>query len=352
LGLYANTDGLTFGKFAEQFLEDHTGKRRSNHYPSNVRELVKVFGDRPLASITRDDLDRYAVALATTPRQGRKLGKRAAKAQERTHAELPPLTPTTVLKRLRVVHRMFRMAVRWGLLTVNPAADLDKPAPNKGKTVFLTRDQFDTLEGAVPPWVRPMIRLSVGTGMRLKETTGLRWEDVDLTAGVLWVAQDTKTGARPIPVSSAARAVLTEQQARRKTVARKTGTVPVLVFAADDGSTWTDDESRRRVSEAVRKAAVRVGLGRGIGFHTFRHTAASWMVQAGTPLYVVQRILGHSTPMLTARYGHLQPDHLRSGIDAVDAVLDTPTAQSKVAQPHTHRTNEQSDEQSSRAVAG
>jgi hypothetical protein len=42
--------------------------------------------------------------------------------------------------------------------------------------------------------------------------------------------------------------------------------------------------------------------------HALRHTAASWLVQAGVPLYGVQRLLGHESFAVTARYAHLAPD--------------------------------------------
>ena len=56
-------------------------------------------------------------------------------------------------------------------------------------------------------------------------------------------------------------------------------------------------------------------------FHTLRHTAASWMVQAGRPLAVVKGILGYATMQATLRYAHLQPEHLRDSMSALDDVL-------------------------------
>jgi hypothetical protein len=68
-------------------------------------------------------------------------------------------------------------------------------------------------------------------------------------------------------------------------------------------------------------------------FQTLRHTAAAWMVQDGVSLYEVQHVLGHSTPVMTQRYAHLQPDHLRRAVGAVDKKLKaskkTPKRRSK-----------------------
>lgn len=61
-------------------------------------------------------------------------------------------------------------------------------------------------------------------------------------------------------------------------------------------------------------------------FHSLRHTAAAWMVQAGVSLYEVQKVLGHSTPVMTQRYAHLAPEHLRGAAQALDAALSGPTS--------------------------
>ena len=63
-------------------------------------------------------------------------------------------------------------------------------------------------------------------------------------------------------------------------------------------------------------------------FINLRHTAASLMVQNGVPLYEVQQILGHSTPLMTQRYASLMPGHLRGAVDALDVALRARATQS------------------------
>lgn len=57
------------------------------------------------------------------------------------------------------------------------------------------------------------------------------------------------------------------------------------------------------------------------GFHALRHTAASWMVQDGVPLYEVARILGHGSIYVTSRYAHLVPGFAERGIDSLGSRL-------------------------------
>jgi integrase len=68
---------------------------------------------------------------------------------------------------------------------------------------------------------------------------------------------------------------------------------------------------------ALRKAEIQ-----DFKFHDLRHTFASQLVRNGVDLYLVQKLLGHSTPMMTQRYAHLRMDHLREAIEKIDIQLD------------------------------
>src|SRR3989338_10468774 len=64
---------------------------------------------------------------------------------------------------------------------------------------------------------------------------------------------------------------------------------------------------------ALRKAGIS-----NFKFHDLRHTFASQLVRNGVDLYVVQKLLGHSTPKMTQRYAHLKPEQLKEAIDVLD----------------------------------
>ncbi len=295
-------DGPSFSEFAERFLKEHPGRRRSNHYPQTLKRLVEYFGDRPIRNISRADLDRFRIHLLTT------LSPYTEK----------PLSPTTVVKVLRTLGRVFRMAVRWGVVELNPTIDLEKPSLPKHKTRYLSREEFDGLENAAPPWLKPLVRMAVATGMRLKEVVGLRREDLDRRAGMIHVPEDSKTGTRTIPLSESVREILEGQLRHVRSP---------FVFVDGSGEPYTSPQARNRISRTTLKIMKQVGID-GASFHSLRHTAAAWMVQGGASLYEIQHVLGHSTPVMTQRYAHLQPEHLRGALTTLDAALRAPATHS------------------------
>jgi integrase len=64
-----------------------------------------------------------------------------------------------------------------------------------------------------------------------------------------------------------------------------------------------------RIDRRLREAAERVGLA-GITPHVMRHTAATWMMQAGTDIWEASRYLGMTVATLERVYGHHRPEHL------------------------------------------
>jgi hypothetical protein len=72
--------------------------------------------------------------------------------------------------------------------------------------------------------------------------------------------------------------------------------------------------THKRVSAALAEVSRRAGL-RKIGWHTLRHTFASHLAMNGTPLNIVQALLGHASITTTMRYAHVAPSALRTAIE-------------------------------------
>jgi integrase len=70
------------------------------------------------------------------------------------------------------------------------------------------------------------------------------------------------------------------------------------------------------IKHGFRDACARARLER-VTPHTLRHTAATWMAQAGVPLWEIAGILGNTVQMVETVYGHHSPDHLRRAARAL-----------------------------------
>jgi len=73
--------------------------------------------------------------------------------------------------------------------------------------------------------------------------------------------------------------------------------------------TFQGDRVGKANNHAWRKALVRAGIS-NFRWHDLRHTWASWRIQQGTPLYVLQELGGWSDIRMVQRYAHLSADHL------------------------------------------
>lgn len=74
---------------------------------------------------------------------------------------------------------------------------------------------------------------------------------------------------------------------------------------------------QRRVQRAFKEVCVKAGL-EDFHWHDLRHDFASMLVQGGTGIYTVQRLLGHKDGRMTQRYAHLSGENLRQAIKVLD----------------------------------
>ncbi|MBG0775247.1 MAG: site-specific integrase [Desulfovibrionaceae bacterium] len=158
--------------------------------------------------------------------------------------------------------------------------------------------------------VHDMAMVALDAGLRFSEVAALAWGCVDLENGVLHVLH-TKSGKdRDVPMTARLVEMFT---------ALKAGKPSDLVFPSRLGTV------HGQVPGAFKQAIKDAGLNEGVAdpkmrasFHTLRHTYASRLVQAGVDLYRVQRLMGHSTPVMTARYSKLADDDLRQAVQAME----------------------------------
>lgn len=233
------------------------------------------------------------------------------------------LSPRTVQYLHVVLHRALKQALRWGLVTRNVAEAVDPPKVHKKEVTPLSPEQARAfLEAARGDRLEALYVLAVHTGMRQGELLSLRWEDVDLEAGVLRV-RGTKTARsrRTVKLSQTALDALTSHLTRQLEEIDRVGSMwqeNSLVFATEIG---TPLNRHNLVNRSFKPLLLRAGLPH-IRFHDLRHTCATILLSKGVHAKFVQELLGHATIAITLdTYSHVLPGMGGGTADAMDEAL-------------------------------
>ena len=211
-------------------------------------------------------------------------------------------TPRAANRALMVLSKMFSLAEAWGLASPggNPCRFVRKYKEGKRER-FLTPDEYRRIgrelcvletEGSMPARAASALRLLMLTGCRLNEILTLRWDDVDRKAGELRL-RDAKTGARMVPLTPTAAAVMAQ-----------------IVRVPRSPWVFAGSRPERRLSQLTtywHRVRERAGLA-DVRIHDLRHSFASRALALGESLSMIGRLLGHTDVGSTARYAHLARD--------------------------------------------
>lgn len=201
-------------------------------------------------------------------------------------------SPATYNRTANLITAILNLAKRNGHLETVPLIERKKIPPSRIR--WLTKYEWLRLDAQLPPHLQCLARFSITTGLRQHNATHLEWSQVDLRRKVAWIHADQAKAGKPIgiPLSDDAIEVLKIQK----------GQSDVWVFPYKG-------KPLGQIKAAWGKALKRAGV-ENFRWHDLRHTWATWHVQAGTPLEVLQKLGGWASYSMVLRYAHLAPDHL------------------------------------------
>jgi integrase len=239
---------------------------------------------------------------------------------------------STVLRDIAALSGVLSRAVKLGKLDASPMPAVDKPRIDRNAAPrFLDKAEEKRLRAALDErdgqmiaarrraneWrkarkrdalpvpasygdhLTPAVLLSINTGLRRGELLALRWEDVDLKAGLLAVrgghAKNAQT--RHVDLNSEAKAALKAWREQRADKAEPR----VFAVGTSFKTAWAALLTRAKITE--------------FRWHDLRHHFASRLVQAGVPLNTTRDLLGHGSLTMTLRYAHLAPDNRRKAVE-------------------------------------
>lgn len=245
----------------------------------------------------------------------------------------------TLNKQTTCLKAILNFAADRRLITANPLAKLKKlkETDSKVKTRYLTADErnrfyaaldkYDeraraarkrtrqhtkgkhlpsTEDSAFANFFKPVIILSMNTGIRRHALLSLRWDDVDLNAGtVLLRAENAKSKKSDVlPLNTTALNTLRQWHNQR------TEDNP-LVFPSSIGTVMRD--CKKPFEWLLKEAEIK-----DFTWHDMRHDFASRLVMAGVDLNTVRELMTHSDISMTLRYAHLAPEKKKEAVERIN----------------------------------
>ncbi len=211
----------------------------------------------------------------------------------------------TVNRTLELLRAFLRKCVNdWEWLYRAPKVRMLQEARRRIR--FLTHAEAERLLAELPEHLADMAAFSLATGLRASNVTGLSWSQVDLVQRRAWIHPDQAKARRAIPVPLLyAEAVLL--------VRKQVGNHEERIFS------YRGRPVSQLNTKAWYAALKRAGIS-DFRWHDLRHTWASWHVQNGTPLVVLQELGGWESVEMVRRDAHLAADHLAPYAERLSAL--------------------------------
>lgn len=173
-----------------------------------------------------------------------------------------------------------------------------------------------------------LYKFLLATGCRINEALALSWSDIDLENATISITKTlnhlgqinspkSKASYRDIDIDQETITMLKAYQLRQIQEAWKIGRTETVVFSDFIHDYPNNKTLATRLSTHFKRAGVS-----NIGFHGFRHTHASLLLNSGIPYKELQHRLGHSTLSMTMDiYSHLSKENAKKAVSFYETAL-------------------------------
>jgi integrase len=318
-----STDNATLRQFVEERWLPHIRTRVRARTAERYEQLLRIhvlpkLGQMPLGKVRSPHIQSVVDAVTTHGR-----------------------APRTALHVHRLLHALFRQAVKWGVVAVNPTEGAEPP-----------RAELPQLTVPTPPQLARLIEVATGTvweipvllaatlGTRRSETLGVRWANVDLSRGTIGIRQglqwqpdgnggkrlaflDVKTQRSRREVALAPFVIERLRHHKQQQTARRLLCGPAwqdhdLVADRGDGGPMDPDAFGR----AFKRLAKAAGLPPTVRLHDLRHGVATALLAGGVHPAVTSAVLGHTSPAFTMKtYQHVVDGMTRQAADVMQRAI-------------------------------
>lgn len=216
------------------------------------------------------------------------------------------LTPSTINIVFRSIRALFNFAVQREFLKQSPCKLSCVVKGGKIPLVYLSSEQIKILMEKIDVELfKNITEFALYTGCRLGEIVNLKWSNIDLEKRQILIGNDadfqTKTGKeRLLPMHDRVYELLKRIKSDSK-----------YVFGKPNGYRYEKEYISARFKFYCREAKIP----ESIHFHNLRHSFASHLVSSGTDIFMVSKLLGHSSVSTTEQfYASVIPSKLAGAI--------------------------------------
>jgi integrase len=210
----------------------------------------------------------------------------------------------TKAKIRNLMSALFQHALRYEWLDRNPIKLVRQSAKREKVPEILELAELQKLLGKLAVRERTLVLLDAATGLRVSELLALRWDDIDFENLEIRVTESiwhqvlgvckTEASAKPVPMDS----YMAEDLLRWRRIC----SYPMQsdwIFASPrmkgKQPYWPDNLMKRY----IKPAAMRAGIHKNIGWHTFRHSFGTLLKANGEDVKTVQELLRHANSRIT-----------------------------------------------------
>ena len=269
------------------------GKSHDALEKTATKYILPLIGDIEVAKLTSEKLTEWKSDIAKMPARGKR-------------AFNPVARKASANRTITMLKTALKLAYETGKVDNDKAWRSMKKfdGVERRRERFLSLAEAKRLINAADAEFRPMIQAALATGCRYAELCNLRVSDFH---------EDSKTLSIRTSKTGKSRSVyLTDEGMRlfESLAAGRRSNDPLI--RRNDGLPFGASHQIRRMVETCKNARIEQ-----IGFHGLRHSYASALVKAGTPLVYVAESLGHANiKMVSKHYGHIEKSHLAETIRA------------------------------------
>lgn len=256
-------------------------------YDPNLKKRTFADIDQEWVQGFRDYLDKEACAWSCDYRQ-----------RIKDH----PLSKNSKLSYFNKLRACMNQAVEECIIRKNPALGVERFKEEEGTRMYLTIDEVKTLAQTECeyPNIKRAFLFSCLTGLRRSDVLRLTWGDIhkqDDYTRIIFTQKKTG-GLEYLDISAQAAELLGERGKPNENV-------------------FTDIHSPSCTNEAIKRWVLRAGIQKEITFHCLRHTFAVMMLDLGTDIYTVSKLLGHRELSTTQRYAKVLDKNKQAAVSKI-----------------------------------